>query len=185
MSHLNYVLSVWGPSLNADMVSPLCHVHNQAVWVTCGLRKYDHFSDCRLGLQYVATPGSACWFSTVFEHHAQTLYRWSLYFAWPTYYIGHQHSYTVAILHRLHSILLISCGVICLLQRNFHLLVTFRWNNLPNFYDTPLFSWKAIQLFLSVTRLLYCNFNLPVLIIYVVLQTQILLGIHKLVGNHP
>ena len=47
MSHLNYALSVWGPSLNKDLFSRLCRLHDRAVCVTCGLRKYDHVSDCR------------------------------------------------------------------------------------------------------------------------------------------
>ena len=53
MSHLNYALSVWGPSLNKDLFSCLCRLYNRAVRVTCGLRKYDHISNCRFGLRWL------------------------------------------------------------------------------------------------------------------------------------
>ena len=48
ISHLNYALPVRGPSLNNDLFSCLCRLHNQAVRATCELRKCDHVSDCRL-----------------------------------------------------------------------------------------------------------------------------------------
>ena len=47
LSHLNYALPV-----HSDLVSCLCRFHNQAFRVTCGLRRYDHVSDCRLRLQW-------------------------------------------------------------------------------------------------------------------------------------
>ena len=53
LSHLNYALCVWGTSLNTDLVSRLCHLYNRAIRVTCGLKKFDHVSDCRLALGWL------------------------------------------------------------------------------------------------------------------------------------
>ena len=53
LSHLNYALCVWGTSLNTDLVSRLCRLYNKAIRVTCGLKKFDHVSDCRLALGWL------------------------------------------------------------------------------------------------------------------------------------
>ena len=69
LSHLNYTVYasyVVGPSLNKDLSSRLSCLHNRAVRVTCGLRKYDHVSDCRLEL---------CWLplDLLIQHYVQVL----------------------------------------------------------------------------------------------------------------
>ena len=48
-----YALPVWGPSLGTAAVSRLQRLCNQAVRVTCGLRKYDHVSAARHNLGWL------------------------------------------------------------------------------------------------------------------------------------
>ena len=54
ISQLNYALAMWSPSLNKDLSSRLCQVHNQAIRITCGLRKYNHVSEYRRGLRWLS-----------------------------------------------------------------------------------------------------------------------------------
>ena len=157
LSHLNYALPVWGLPLNSDLVSCLCHFHNWAVRVTCGLRRYDHVSDCRLRLRWFPW---IRWFNTMLWTFCidimQTI----------TLFLLIHLSYLVistAILHGHHPILLILCGVTCLLQRNFlfihHILV--KWFAKLYIWHSIVFSKRLYTtIFLSVAWLLYYDFVL-------------------------
>ena len=48
LSHLNnYALPVWGPALAHDMLGRLVKMHNRAIRVIGGLKKFDHVSSFR------------------------------------------------------------------------------------------------------------------------------------------
>ena len=47
LSHLNYALPVWGPSLSHDLLPRLVKMHNLAIRVIGGLKKFDHVSSFR------------------------------------------------------------------------------------------------------------------------------------------
>jgi len=44
MSHLNYVLPVWGASLTQQNISRIQHLQNRAVHLLYHLSKYDHIT---------------------------------------------------------------------------------------------------------------------------------------------
>ena len=52
-SRYTYALPVWGPAINRDCLSHLDHLQNRAVRLTCGLRRYDHVSRCKVGLGWL------------------------------------------------------------------------------------------------------------------------------------
>ena len=151
LSHLNYALPVWGPSLHSDLVSCLCRFHNQAVRVTCGLRRYDHVSDCRLGHQWLPL-------NLLIQHRAlNILYRYYT----GDYHVsldlpmvfGHQHCYSTWAPPHFANI--VRCHL-SFTKKFFCSSVTSWWNNLPSFiFDAPLslrvFSKRLYNYFLSVT----------------------------------
>ena len=58
LSHLNYALPVWGPSLAHDLLSRLVKMHNRAIRVIGGLRKFDHVSSFRRQLNWLSVDSS-------------------------------------------------------------------------------------------------------------------------------
>ena len=54
LSHLNYALPVWGPSLAHDLLTRLVKMHNRAIRVIGGLRKFDHVSSFRRQLNWLS-----------------------------------------------------------------------------------------------------------------------------------
>ena len=141
MSHLNYALSVWGPSLNKDLFSRLCRLYNRAVRVTCGLRKYDHVSDCRLGLRWLPL-------DLLIQHRAlNVMYRYytddNCILLNPPVAFGREHTYTTrtppyfANIFRCH---------LSFTKKFFRSSATSWWNSLPNFmFDSPLLSPAAFS----------------------------------------
>ena len=59
LCHLNILFQyAWGLSLNLYLFSHIHHLHNQSVWVTCGLRSIiNHASIYKLGLNSVDASG--------------------------------------------------------------------------------------------------------------------------------
>ena len=58
LSHLNYALPVWGPSLSHDLLARLVKVHNCAIRVIGGLKKFDHVSSFRRQLNWLSVAGA-------------------------------------------------------------------------------------------------------------------------------
>ena len=48
LSHLNYAMPVWGPALAHDLLVRLVKIHNRAIQVIGGLKKFDHVSSFKL-----------------------------------------------------------------------------------------------------------------------------------------
>ena len=53
LSHLNYVLPVWGLALSHDLLARLVRMHNRAIRVVGGLQKFDHVSSFRRQLNWL------------------------------------------------------------------------------------------------------------------------------------
>ena len=54
LSHLNYALPVWGPSLAHDLLTRLVKMYNRAIRVIGGLKKFDHVSSFRRQLNWLS-----------------------------------------------------------------------------------------------------------------------------------
>ena len=54
LSHLNYALPVLGPALAHDMLARLVKMHNRAIRVIGGLKKFDHVSSFRRQLNWLS-----------------------------------------------------------------------------------------------------------------------------------
>ena len=54
LSHLNYALPVWGPALAHDLLARLVKMHNRAIRVIDGLKKFDHVSSFRRQLNWLS-----------------------------------------------------------------------------------------------------------------------------------
>ena len=50
---LTYALPVWGPAIHQDSLVRLNHLHNRALCITCGLRKFDHISNHRWNIGWL------------------------------------------------------------------------------------------------------------------------------------
>ena len=57
-----YALPVWEPAVHQDSLVRLNSLHNRALRITCGLRKYDHISDHRRNLGWLLV-------SSLIQHH--------------------------------------------------------------------------------------------------------------------
>ena len=44
----------WGPAVHQDSMVRLNHLHNRALRITCGLRKYNHISDHRRDIGWLS-----------------------------------------------------------------------------------------------------------------------------------
>ena len=54
LSHLNYALPVWGPAFAHYLLARLVKMHNRAIRVIGGLKKFDHVSSFRRQLNWLS-----------------------------------------------------------------------------------------------------------------------------------
>ena len=54
LSHLNYALPVWDPALAHDLLARLVKMHNRAIRVIGGMKKFDHVSSLRRQLSWLS-----------------------------------------------------------------------------------------------------------------------------------
>ena len=54
LSHLNYALPMCGPALGHDLLARLVRMHNRAIRVIGGLKKFDHVSNFRRQLNWLS-----------------------------------------------------------------------------------------------------------------------------------
>ena len=66
LSHLNYALPVWGPALVHDLLARLVKMHNRAIRVIGGLKKFDHVSSFRRLLNWLSV-------DSLIQHHCNVL----------------------------------------------------------------------------------------------------------------
>ena len=109
------------------LFSCLCRLYNRAVRVTCGLRKYDHVSDCRLGLRWLPL-------DLLIQHRAlNVMYRYytddNCILLNPPVVFGHQHTYTTRAPSHFANIF--RCHL-SFTKKFFRSSATSWWNSLPN-----------------------------------------------------
>ena len=121
-----YALPVWGPSLGTAAMSRLQRLCNRAVWVTCGLRKYDHVSAARYSLGWLP-------FDLLIQHRALAL-MYRLYISDncvqldPPLHFGSNHTYGTRLSSHFCNIFRYSTAFG---QKFFRSKAVMWWNSLP------------------------------------------------------